>query len=271
MSYRLAVIAFCSWDASEARRHLSGADEVPEAESLIHAMNAVNECESILIPLNSGNESEVIAELNNTINAFCPSSSHLAQRVPYQIARLLHRDHMYDDALATLSTIASPFRTDRDFVAEQASIELDMYHYDTAIRLYELAGDSAGIDRAKLMKRRSYYVNWYAFLGLDRDKGASFEEIRSAYRRIVRVWHPDRFHTTSERSEAERLMKRINSAYDILMNPRLKQAYDQGLDPYDPEAKRPREFSSEIEEFFTKHNIEPEMPKEGPLRISVQI
>jgi curved DNA-binding protein CbpA len=66
-------------------------------------------------------------------------------------------------------------------------------------------------------------------------------------------------------------MKRINAAYDILMSPKLKQAYDEGLDPYDPEAKRAREFSDQVDGFFAKHDIKPEMPPEGPLQITLTV
>jgi curved DNA-binding protein CbpA len=65
-------------------------------------------------------------------------------------------------------------------------------------------------------------------------------------------------------------MTRINNAYDILSNPQLRDVYDRGYDPYDPNATRPMEFNR-YEDFFTRHDIKPEFPKDGPLRITLEV
>jgi hypothetical protein len=54
------------------------------------------------------------------------------------------------------------------------------------------------------------------------------------------------------------------------MNPQFKQLYDDGFDSYNSEVKQPREFG-EIDEFFTKHNIEPEISTNGSLRITLNV
>ena len=55
----------------------------------------------------------------------------------------------------------------------------------------------------------------YDILGLK--PGASFREVRAAYRQLVREWHPDQFmHDESLRRTAERQMKLINLAYENL-------------------------------------------------------
>lgn len=52
---------------------------------------------------------------------------------------------------------------------------------------------------------------------LEIEPGASSDAVKTAYRELVQVWHPDRFHhsPTLERKAQERL-KAINSAYDRL-------------------------------------------------------
>jgi DnaJ family protein C protein 3 len=107
-------------------------------------------------------------------------------------------------------------------------------------------------------------------LGLDREKGATFEEIRAAYRKVVRVWHPDLFPRGEKKKEAEALMKRINCAYDILSNPMTKANYDQGLDPFDPESPKPKEFNPYVE-FFKSQNIEFPKNPDGPIRITLEL
>jgi len=59
-------------------------------------------------------------------------------------------------------------------------------------------------------------------LGLGPD--ATSEDIKQAYRDLVKVWHPDRFSDGSRvRRKAEEKLKEINAAYDLL------QGYDPAL------------------------------------------
>jgi molecular chaperone DnaJ len=52
-------------------------------------------------------------------------------------------------------------------------------------------------------------------LGLDYD--ATPEELKAAYRRLVKLWHPDRFaQEASKRAQAEARLKLINEAYRVL-------------------------------------------------------
>jgi DnaJ-domain-containing protein 1 len=59
-------------------------------------------------------------------------------------------------------------------------------------------------------------VDPYAVLGLSRM--ATPDELKHAYRRLVKAWHPDRFASSPEtqRLEADRRFKLINSAYVIV-------------------------------------------------------
>ncbi|MBD2578968.1 DnaJ domain-containing protein [Oscillatoria sp. FACHB-1406] len=55
----------------------------------------------------------------------------------------------------------------------------------------------------------------YKTLGLH--PGVSLQEVKVAYRQLVKRWHPDNFpHDDSQRRTAEETLKRINRAYDIL-------------------------------------------------------
>src|SRR5712671_3878093 len=56
----------------------------------------------------------------------------------------------------------------------------------------------------------------YRVLGLE--PGTSLEEVKSAYRDLVNVWHPDRFgHNERLRSKAEEQLKEINRAHEYLL------------------------------------------------------
>jgi curved DNA-binding protein CbpA len=60
--------------------------------------------------------------------------------------------------------------------------------------------------------------DYYAILGVL--STASLEEIRLAYRRQARAYHPD----LSTDPDAEERFKEINEAYDILANSEKRQA-----------------------------------------------
>jgi DnaJ-class molecular chaperone len=60
-------------------------------------------------------------------------------------------------------------------------------------------------------------------------------ELRTAYRDLVRVWHPDRFENDPRlRSKAERKLQEINSAYAEMRERRVQQRFR--TDCYPPRA-----------------------------------
>ncbi|WP_151834244.1 DnaJ C-terminal domain-containing protein [Acinetobacter junii] len=66
--------------------------------------------------------------------------------------------------------------------------------------------------------------NYYEELGVSRD--ASADEIKKAYRKLAKKYHPD----ISKEADAEAKMQAINVAYDTLGDATKKAEYDQMLD-----------------------------------------
>lgn len=54
----------------------------------------------------------------------------------------------------------------------------------------------------------------YEILGLE--PGASPEQVKQAYRKLVKIWHPDRFANPQQKQQAEAKIKDINVAYNKL-------------------------------------------------------
>jgi hypothetical protein len=69
--------------------------------------------------------------------------------------------------------------------------------------------------------------DYYAVLGVP--PTASRDEIRAAYRRLARRYHPDVNPPEEDDAAANEFMRRLNEAYDVLDNPRQRAAYDRQL------------------------------------------
>lgn len=65
------------------------------------------------------------------------------------------------------------------------------------------------------------FQDYYQALGVTRE--ASAEDIKKAFRKLARKYHPD----VSKEPDAEQRMKEVNEAYAVLSDPQRRAAYDQ--------------------------------------------
>src|SRR3954453_14665380 len=65
-------------------------------------------------------------------------------------------------------------------------------------------------------------TDYYKVLGVD--KKASQDDIKKAYRKLARQYHPD----TNKDAGAEERFKQISEAYDVLGDPEKRKRFDRG-------------------------------------------
>ena len=100
------------------------------------------------------------------------------------------------------------------------------------------------------------FKDYYSTLGVQRD--ASAEDIKKAFRKLARLYHPD---TAKDKKTAEEKFKEINEANEVLSDPEKRKKYDAlGADWQEPERSSPQAqdvhfggtgFSDFFEQYFS--------------------
>src|SRR5947199_10580148 len=66
------------------------------------------------------------------------------------------------------------------------------------------------------------FVDYYKILGVDKNAGT--DDIKKAYRKLARKYHPD---LNPDNKEAHRTFQQINEANEVLSDPDKRKKYDQ--------------------------------------------
>ena len=67
---------------------------------------------------------------------------------------------------------------------------------------------SEGTSTQYSTQEEEYYAN------LELSPGASFEEIKKSYKRLLKQYHPDKFHNDDRSKYAEQITQKLNEAYE---------------------------------------------------------
>lgn len=127
----------------------------------------------------------------------------------------------------------------------KAQQQLDADDFEDAVRTLEHAKEHHSgsqkiqelFQKAHTLLKRSKTKDYYKVLGVDRD--ADDREIKKAYRKLSKMYHPDKASANNMTpEEAQKKMAAVNEAYEVLSDEELKARFDRGDDPNNQEQQQ---------------------------------
>jgi tetratricopeptide (TPR) repeat protein len=111
----------------------------------------------------------------------------------------------------------------------------------------DLARKKSIVDRAKWIDQEDYFK----VLMVSRE--ASTEDVRAAFLRAAKVWHPDTLPASiaDARAECEKVFRKITTAYETLVEPARRRAYERTLDAAARESAEAAQSLSQAEMHLT--------------------
>ena len=220
----------------------------------------------LLVPSTSGDEAGLISEIKEQVqqlknDGFIPEKSPdalLSRLVDYACQAYYEVSFTKVNPFSTamirmLTTVQASGKKASQYCQEalelnensfygllyKAKKQLDDEEFDASIATYNKAAEARPdkkdvvnplLQKAQIALKRSKNKDYYKVLGVGRD--ADERQIKSAYRKLSKQFHPDKAAKQGVgKEEAEKKMASINEAYEVLSDPELRRRFDNGDDP----------------------------------------
>jgi tetratricopeptide (TPR) repeat protein len=262
LHFRYGVSLICNGKFAEGKRNLIKVKNMEDPPANISEYNTIatntnnylSQIKKYIDNNQIGDAELVLEKFNNTARSICSENSGIISRANFLMGKIYAKKNMTDDAIEALNKAIEIDQENAEYILFRADILLKNKDYDAAIfdytRLQRMRPSDASIRRslqkAQDLKKKENTVDYYAILNVS--KTCSQYEIKDAFRKLVRKWHPDRYPGKEEKKHAEMMMKQINTAYDILNNPGKRKYYDNGgdMEQYTPGAENMMQAGAQI-------------------------
>ncbi|CDQ68404.1 dnaJ homolog subfamily C member 3a isoform X2 [Oncorhynchus mykiss] len=168
-------------------------------------------------------------------------SHHAKERICHCLAQ---EQQDVSRAITVCSEVLQSDPQNVNVLKDRAEAYLLDEQYEEAIKDYETAREHSendrqikeGLEKAQRLLKQSQKRDYYKILGIKRT--AQKKEIVKAYRKQAQQWHPDNFQDPVEKKKAEKKFIDIVQAKEVLTDPEMRQKFDNGEDPMDPESQQ---------------------------------
>ncbi|KAK2860440.1 hypothetical protein Q7C36_004606 [Tachysurus vachellii] len=170
-----------------------------------------------------------------------PNVHFYTNKAKERICFCLVKNKKAEEAVDTCSEAHQRDPQNIHILRDRAEAYILLQEYEKAVEDYQEAREfdqgnqeiREGLERAQKLLKMSRKRDYYKILGVSRT--ASKQEIIKAYRKLAQQWHPDNFQSEEEKKKAEKKFIDIASAKEVLTDPEMRQKFDSGDDPLDPE------------------------------------
>ena len=182
-----------------------------------------------------------IKECDNIVNKLNATGTGLDCLIKGLKVKVFIANGKKTDAVKYMNDLIKNEPNNYKLLFQRAELLKDIGDYDGALKdLYVIKKNRNSqkvvkmIEQISDLQEKEKNVDYYTLLGVKRD--ADQKEIKDAYRKLVIKWHPDRYKDPVAKKEAEKKMKMINKAYDVISDKEKRRMYDLGQDPENPGA-----------------------------------
>ena len=217
--FRYGVSLICNGKFGDGKKYLLKVKNMAEPPSNITEYNQIAaNSSSYLTRIKNYIEKKqfsdadlVLNKFNNSASLICSANSGIMARANFLRGKLLAKENQTDDAIEFLNKAIEIDQENVEYLMLRAEILLNNKDYDAAIfdytRLQRLRPSDATINRAlqkaQEEKKKANTIDYYAILNVSRN--CPQYDIKDAYRKLARVWHPDRY-SGEEKKKAEKMM-----------------------------------------------------------------
>jgi DnaJ family protein C protein 3 len=246
LAYRRGILHFCDGQLGQSMTTLRRAGSLRGApknwSAALASVESINqhypEAQNKIENRQSEEAQKLIDLLIRESEPHCPANTVLMSSIANLEMKLAKIVRTPEEFLEFLNQKIEERPDSMDLLLERGDLHNEMENYDAALFDFATVQRKSpnkraqeGVAKAQDLKKRANYVDHYKALGLTKESNPSTYEIKEAYKKKVREWHPDRFGDPEKKKNAETMMKNINRAFDILGNEQQRRIYDSGQDP----------------------------------------
>ena len=249
------VYFMCSGDYDFAKRHLLACAKKATGQCKCPTLNRHNNefnkfYEKFNEAVNKSNAEDADLYANKCINIalqHCGNNTKLVHRSEALIGRSIALSGKPRKGISYLDELIEKYPNSTELLIGRGEIEMAQEDYDAADKDFQLVkkldernerADEA-IAHIFDIREQERRCDYYKLLNLSHDFTPA--QLKDAYRKASRLYHPDQYSDPIKKKECEKKMVQVNRANEILGNPSKRAIYDAGEDPDNPGAIQQQE------------------------------